>query len=191
MADLFTGREVTACSQFRVTRDSDLWVDEEEVKNLRQALKGELQSRQFGTAVRLEVARNCPPELSQFLLDQFGLDHSRLYAVDGPVNLVRLTELIEQVSSPALRFPPFVPGLPPKNASRRHVRACCAQHDVLLHHPFQSFQPVIDFIREAARDPAVVAIKQTIYRTGMNSELMEALIDAARTRQGSDGRSWN
>ncbi len=177
--DLFTGREVIAYSQFRVTRDSDLWVDEEEVKNLRQALKGELQGRQFGTSVRLEVAKNCPPELSEFLLDQFGLDRSRLYAVDGPVNLVRLTELIDLVKLPQLRFPPFVPGLPPKTANNG-IFDQLQRHDLLLHHPFQSFQTVVDFIMVAANDPQVVAIKQTIYRTGMHSELMEALMNAAR-----------
>jgi len=178
--DLFTGREVIAYSQFRVTRDSDLWVDEDEVKNLRQALKGELQGRQFGTSVRLEVAKNCPPELSQFLLDQFSLDASRLYAVDGPVNLVRLTELLDHVKEPALRFPPFVPGLPPKTTNT-DIFEQLQKHDILLHHPFQSFQTVVDFVRVASLDPAVVAIKQTIYRTGMHSELMEALMAAARS----------
>ena len=177
--DLFTGRDVIAYSQFRVTRDSDLWVDEEEVKNLRQALKGELQGRQFGTSVRLEVAKNCPPELSQFLLDQFTLDPTRLYAVDGPVNLVRLAELIDHVKQPAMRFTPFVPGLPPKTANT-DIFEQLHKHDILLHHPFQSFQTVVDFVRVAASDPDVVAIKQTIYRTGMNSELMEALMTAAR-----------
>ena len=177
--DMFTGRDVIAYSQFRVTRDSDLWVDEDEVKNLRQALKGELQGRQFGTSVRLEVARNCPPELSQFLLDQFSLAPNRLYAVDGPVNLVRLGELIDEVQQPALRFAPFIAGMPAKTANLgifEHMQ----KQDILLHHPFQSFQTVIDFICVAAADPQVVAIKQTIYRTGMNSDLMEALITAAR-----------
>jgi polyphosphate kinase len=178
--DLFAGREVLAYSQFRVTRDSDLWVDEDEVKNLRQALKGELQGRQFGTSVRLEVARNCPPELSQFLLNQFNLDASRLYQVDGPVNLVRLTELIDQASEPELRFPPFVPGSPIKSTVPVNLFDTLRHGDILLHHPFQAFQPVVDFIRGAAQDPQVVAIKQTIYRTGMSSELMEALITAAR-----------
>lgn len=178
--DLFTGRDVIAYSQFRVTRDSDLWVDEEEVKNLRQALKGELQGRQFGTSVRLEVAKNCPPELSQFLLDQFNLDPSRLYAVDGPVNLVRLTELIDHVKQPALRWEPFIPGMPQK-PTHTDIFEQLRKHDILLHHPYQSFQPVIDFICVAAADPNVVAIKQTIYRTGMNSELMDALIQAARS----------
>lgn len=177
--DLFPGREVAAYSQFRVTRDSDLWVDEEEVKNLRQALKGELQGRQFGTSVRLEVAKNCPPELSQFLLNQFSLDPSRLYAVDGPVNLVRLNELIDYVQIPSLRFPPFLPGQLPKLAGAG-IFEQLKKHEILLHHPFQSFQPVVDFICAAARDPDVVAIKQTIYRTGTHSELMEALVAAAR-----------
>ena len=177
--DMFTGRDVIAYSQFRITRDSDLWVDEGEVKNLRQALKGELQGRQFGTAVRLEVAKNCPPELSQFLLDQFNLEPSRLYAVDGPVNLVRLAEMIELVQQPTLRFPPFIAGMAQKS-SNLDIFEQMRKHDILLHHPFQSFQTVIDFICVAATDPQVVAIKQTIYRTGMDSDLMEALIKAAR-----------
>ena len=177
--DLFTGREVLAYSQFRVTRDSDLWVDEDEVKNLRQALKGELQGRQFGTSVRLEVAKNCPPELSQFLLNQFALDPSRLYAVDGPVNLVRLQELIGLVDLPGLKFTPFAPGMPAKIANN-DIFEQLRKHDILLHHPYQSFQPVVDFIKSAALDPQVVAIKQTIYRTGMHSELMEALMTASR-----------
>src|SRR5450830_152495 len=151
IADLFNGREVLSYSQFRVTRDSDLWVDEEEVKNLRQALQGELQTRQFGAAVRLEVAKNCPDDLARFLLEQFSLDKNRLYPVDGPVNMVRLGELVDHV-----------------------------KQDILLHHPFQPFQTVIDFIRSASLDPSVLAIKQTIYRTGMNSDLMESLITAAR-----------
>jgi polyphosphate kinase len=179
ISDLFAGREVIAYSQFRVTRDSDLWVDEDEVKNLRQALKGELQGRQFGTSVRLEVAKNCPPELSQFLLDQFALDQSRLYQVDGPVNMVRLTEIINHVEQPDLRFPPFFPGLAYK-ATGGDIFATLRAQDLLLHHPFQSFQTVIDFVRAAALDPHVVAVKQTIYRTGMNSDLMESLITAAR-----------
>lgn len=179
IADLFTGREVIAYSQFRVTRNSDLWVDEEEVKNLRQALQSELQSRQFGFAVRLEVAHNCPPHLATFLLNQFSIDKSRLYAVDGPVNMVRLLELINNVQQPSLHFPPFSPGLPPVLADG-DMFTLLKKRDVLLHHPFQSFQPVVEFIRSAALDPNVLAIKQTIYRTGMNSTLMESLITAAQ-----------
>ena len=180
ISELFAGREVLAYSQFRVTRDSDLWVDEDEVKNLRQALQGELQGRQYGRSVRIEVAKNCPPELSQFLLDQFSLDQSRLYRVDGPVNMVRLNEIVEQARRPELRFPPYLPGVLAKTVNH-DIFAMLRQHDILLHHPFQSFQTVIDFIRSAALDPEVVAIKQTVYRTGMNSDLMEALIAAARS----------
>jgi len=179
ITDMFTGREVVAYSQFRVTRNSDLWVDEEEVKNLRQALQSELQSRNFGVAVRLEVARNCPHHLADFLLDQFSISKNRLYAVNGPVNMVRLSELIDRVATPELRFPPFTPGLQAKLIDA-DIFAVISRHDVLLHHPFQSFQPVVEFIRAAARDPSTVAIKQTIYRTGMNSDLMESLIEAAQ-----------
>jgi polyphosphate kinase len=180
IADMFPGREVMGFSQFRVTRDSDLWVDEEEVKNLRQALKGELQTRHFGFAVRLEVAQSCPDHLADFLLDQFMISPEFLYRVDGPVNMVRLNELIDYASSPALRFSPFSAALSVPLVDNHDLFSLIAEQDILLHHPFQSFQPVIEFIRTAAEDPAVVAIKQTIYRTGMNSELMEALIMAAR-----------
>jgi polyphosphate kinase len=177
--DLFAKRKVLAYSQFRVTRNSDLWVDEEEVKNLRQALQGELQSRHFGFAVRLEVARSCPAHLSQFLLEQFSIDKNRLYAVDGPVNMVRLSQLIEHADQPALRFPPYSPSFPSKLASE-DLFSLIRKQDILLHHPFQSFQPVVEFVRNAALDPDVAAIRQTIYRTGMNSDLMESLIMAAQ-----------
>ena len=179
ISDLFTDRDILGYSQFRVTRNSDLWVDEEEVKNLRQALQGELQTRQFGVAVRLEVAKNCPEHLSQLLLEQFSISPNRLYQVDGPVNMVRLSELIHLVDRPALEFPPFVPRFPAMLASGS-LFDYLKKHDVLLHHPFQSFQPVVEFVRCAALDPEVVAIKQTIYRTGMNSDLMESLIIAAQ-----------
>jgi polyphosphate kinase len=179
IADLFPGRQVLGYSQFRVTRDSDLWVDEVEVKNLRQALKGELQTRQFGFAVRLEVAQNCPENLSNFLLEQFDISPEFLYPVDGPVNMVRLNELIDYASEPAFRFKPFAADLS-MPVAHEDIFALISQRDWLLHHPYQSFEPVIEFLRSAAVDPSVVAIKQTIYRTGMNSELMESLIAAAQ-----------
>ena len=179
IADLFPGRQVLGYSQFRVTRDSDLWVDEVEVKNLRQALKGELQTRQFGFAVRLEVAQNCPENLSNFLLEQFDISPEFLYPVDGPVNMVRLNELIDYASEPAFRFKPFAADLSMPLA-HEDIFSLISQRDWLLHHPYQSFEPVIEFLRSAAVDPSVVAIKQTIYRTGMNSELMESLIAAAQ-----------
>ena len=178
--ELFRGREIVGYSQFRVTRDADLWFDEEEVKNLRQALEGELPQRHFGQAVRLEVAANCPVKLAQFLLRQFELTDDDLYRVDGPVNLARMAALIDSVSVTGLEYRPFVPGLPDRLRDSADLLATIRQHDVLLHHPFQSFDPVVEFIRKAADDPDVVAIKQTVYRTGVNSVLMEALIEAAR-----------
>jgi polyphosphate kinase len=182
LEELFAGRVVESFSQFRVTRDSELEVDADEVKNLRQALRLGLSTRHYGQAVRLEVVRSCPQDLAQFLLDQFGLPETSLYRVDGPVNLVRLNELIDQVQAPALRFPPFEPAWPvqrlPRGASiLRHLRH---EGDLVLHHPFESFEPVVQFLREAVYDPDVLAIKQTIYRTGSQSELMDLLIEAAR-----------
>ena len=135
--DLFTGREVVSYSQFRLTRDSDLWVDEEEVKNLRQALKGELQTRHFGFAVRLEVAENCPTNLSDFLLQQFNIAPEFLYRVDGPVNMVRLNELVDLASTPEFRFPPFMPKLSVSPADG-DIFSEIARGDLLLHHPYQS-----------------------------------------------------
>ncbi len=181
VGELFSGMEVKGCYQFRVTRNSDLFVDEEEMKNLRISLQGELPQRHFGDAVRLEVADNCPPELADFLLQQFELNSDDLYRVHGPVNLVRLMGIPDKVDRPDLKFPPFVPGMPPllkkKGADMFKV---IRKGDVLLHHPYQSFRPVIDFIQQAASDADVVAIKQTVYRTGSDSELMEALIAAAK-----------
>jgi polyphosphate kinase len=181
VGELFAGMEVLGCYQFRVTRNSDLFVDEEEVKNLRISLQGELPQRHFGDAVRLEVADNCPPAMSEFLLQQFELKPEDLFRVKGPVNLVRLMRIPDQVARDDLKFAPFAPGMPvllqKKGADMFKV---LRKNDVLLHHPYQSFKPVIDFIQQAAVDPGVVAIKQTVYRTGVDSELMEALITAAR-----------
>ncbi len=178
--ELFAGRDVVNYSQFRVTRDADLWIDEEEVKNLRQALQGELPQRQFGSAVRLEVAAECPARLADFLLQQFELSAGDLYRCDGPVNVARLASLIDQVETDTLKYPPFVPGLPERLAAKVDILSAIRANDILLHHPYQSFEPVIEFIRTAADDPDVIAIKQTVYRTGVNSVLMEALIEAAR-----------
>ena len=180
LGELFGGREIVGYSQFRVTRDADLWFDEEEVKNLRQALEGELPQRHFGQSVRLEVAAGCPEKLAQFLLRQFDLTDDDLYRCEGPVNLARMSALIDAVSIAGHDYPPFIPGLPDRLKKSTDLLATIRQHDILLHHPFQSFDPVVEFIRRAADDPDVVAIKQTVYRTGVNSVLMEALIEAAR-----------
>jgi polyphosphate kinase len=180
VGELFTGMQVQGWYQFRVTRNSDLFVDEEEVKNLRTALQGELPQRHFGDAVRLEVSDQCPPELTGFLLQQFGLSADDLYQVNGPVNLVRLMGVPDQVARPDLKYPPFTPGIPSSLVKRPDIFDAIAKGDILLHHPFQSFRPVIHFIDQAAKDPDVVAIKQTVYRTGADSELMRILVDAAR-----------
>ena len=181
VGELFAGMEVQGCYQFRVTRNSDLFVDEEEVKNLRIALQGELPQRHFGDAVRLEVADLCPPVISDFLLQQFNLTHDDLYRVNGPVNLVRLMQIPDLVERPDLKFKPFVPGVPAVLSRHPSVFEAMRAGDILLHHPYQSFKPVISFIQQAAADPQVVAIKQTVYRTDANSELMQLLIDATRS----------
>ncbi|MFY7866188.1 polyphosphate kinase 1 [Roseateles sp.] len=181
LEDMFSGRKVEAFSQFRVTRDSDLEVDEEEIANLRHALRSGLTTRHFGVAVRLEVVNSCPAELSNFLLEQFGLPAAALYRVNGPVNLVRLNELIDQTDAPALRFEPHEPSWPQRRLPRqKSIFDRLRKGDVLLHHPFESFDPVVQFLREAVEDPEVMAIKQTIYRTGSKSVLMDLLIEAAR-----------
>ncbi|MGH8741096.1 MAG: polyphosphate kinase 1 [Burkholderiales bacterium] len=177
--ELFAGMSVKGSYQFRVTRNSDLFVDEEEIKNLHTALQGELLHRHFGDAVRLEVADNCSQRMAEFLLQQFSLEEKDLYRVEGPVNLYRLREVPDQVDKPALKYPPFQPGLPAA-LDGGELFEVLKKQDVLLHHPFQSFLPVIDYIRTAASDPQVIAIKQTVYRTGIDSELMEILVEAAR-----------
>jgi polyphosphate kinase len=181
VAELFAGMKVVDSYQFRVTRNSELFVDEEEVKDLRAALRGELPHRHFGDEVRLEVTANCPPQITDFLLAQFKLGEEDLYRVDGPVNLARLLSVPDGVNRPDLKYPAFRPGLPAQLERAEDLFGAIREGDILLHHPYQSFQPVIAFLRQAARDPAVVAIKMTVYRTGAESELMEILIGAARS----------
>lgn len=181
LAELFPGREVEAFSQFRLTRDSDLAVDEEDVVNLRQALRTGLTTRHFGQAIRLEVVNTCPPELAAFLLAQFSLPEAALYQVNGPVNLVRLNALIDAADAPQLRFAPHEASWPRRLSRDESIfKHLSDVGDVLMHHPFQSFDPVVQFLREAVEDPDVLAIKQTIYRTGSESPLMDLLIEAAR-----------
>jgi polyphosphate kinase len=180
VGELFSGMTVRGCYQFRVTRNSELFVDEEEVKNLREALQGELPQRHFGDAVRLEVADNCPPAMTAFLQDQFGLSATEVFSVNGPVNLVRLLQVPEQIDRPELKYAPFRPGLPKALQQQTDMFRAIRDGDILLHHPFQSFAPVVDFVRQAARDPDVVAIRQTVYRAGHDSVLLSALIEAAR-----------
>jgi polyphosphate kinase len=177
---LFAGIQVEGCWQFRVTRNSDLYVDDEEVDDLLRAVEGELAHRRYGAAVRLETAHDCPEDLVTFLSTQFALTPADVYPVDGPVNLNRLMGLYDLVGRPDLKYPAFFPGIPARLAGQGDVFAVVRERDVLLHHPFQSFQPVTDFVRQAAADPAVLAIKMTLYRAGPDSLIVAALAEAAR-----------
>jgi polyphosphate kinase len=177
---LFPGREVGQFSQFRVTRHSDLAVDEEDVRNLRTALRLGLQQRHYGQAVRLEVSAGASDYLAQFLLRQFNLPEAALYRVHGPVNLVRLQQLIDLVDAPRLLFPPYWPSYPAQLVPGRSIFEQLKKGDVLIHQPFESFEGVLAFLREAVNDPQVLAIKQTIYRTGADSEMMDLLSEAVR-----------
>lgn len=180
LGDLFPGREVTEFSQFRVTRHSDLALDEEDVRNLRTALRQGLQHRHYGQAVRLEVSAGCSKFLSDFLLAQFGLPAVALYRVHGPVNLVRLTQLVDLVNDPALLFPAWSSSWPHQLQPGVSIMDQLRQRDVLIHQPFESFDGLLAFLREAVNDPRVLVIKQTIYRTGADSELMDLLSEAVR-----------
>jgi polyphosphate kinase len=178
---LFPHLIVRSCNQFRITRNSELFVDEDEITNLRVALQGELPARHLGNAVRLEVSAETPPHMIRRLLDESELNDRDCYRVDGPVNLVRLMQLPEMVDRPDLKFVPHIPAVPKALAASPNLFDAIDQGDVLLHHPYESFQPVLELLLQAAKDPQVVAIKQTIYRTGTDSPLMDALMQAART----------
>ena len=177
---LFRGMDVKGCHQFRLTRDSELALDENDVSNLRTAIQNELRDRDFGDGVRLEIADQCPDYISRFLLNQFRLSADELYQVDGPVNLVRLMAVPDMLDRPDLKFKPYRQQYPHAlQKAQSLLDEIAQQRNILLHHPYQSFEPVVKFIRDASRDPDVVAIKMTIYRTGSNSELAAALMTAA------------
>ncbi len=176
---LFVGMEIDGCYQFRVTRNSDLFVDDEEVDDLMTAIEGELFESRYGAAVRLETAHDCPNELVEYLLEHFHLTRSDHYQVAGPVNLNRLLAVYDLVDLPELKYPPFTPGLP-KALAKTNIFDAISKQDILLHHPFESFAPVIDFIYRAANDPDVLAIKQTLYRTTPDSPIAESLVSAAK-----------
>ena len=183
VGELFPGMTVRGCYQFQLTRNSDLYIDEEELrelKSVRKALQGELGQRQFGDGVRLKVADLCPQSVANELLQQFSLGPEDFYQVSGPVNLTRLLPIIEQVDRPDLKYPAFVPAKPRELVRQPDIFEALAKGDILLHHPYQSFTPVQNFVEQAAQDPQVVAIKQTVYRTGAQSEMMELLMVAAR-----------
>ena len=191
---LFPGMTVTGCYQFRLTRNTNLFIDEEEVDDLLSALRGELSGRQYGGAIRLEVADNCPKHLIDYLLDRFNLENDSLYKVNGPVNLHRLDAVPGMANRPDLLFTPYsqrsaiAKKRPSKNAFKlftRHKEAeslfnRISEKDILLHHPYDSFSPVIQFLKEAAKDPDVLAIRMTLYRTGEDSQIIKSLERAAQ-----------
>jgi polyphosphate kinase len=180
ITQLFSGMSVVGAWQFRVTRNSDLFVDDEEVDDLLRAIEGELAQRRYGAAVRLETSLECPEDISAFLLKHFALGRDDLYQVAGPVNLNRLASIYDLIDRPDLKYPPFTPSIPRAFLLKEDLFSVIREQDVLVHHPYQSFAPVIDFVRQAGSDPAVLAIKQTLYRTGPESPIVDALVQAAR-----------
>ncbi|MFC5569560.1 polyphosphate kinase 1 [Lysobacter yangpyeongensis] len=175
--ELFPGMKVEGAYQFRVTRNSELVVDEEEVDNIALALRDELAGRGYLRAVRLEIAEQCPKPIVRTLLENFDLPETAVYRINGPVNLNRVIQVYDLVQRPDLKFPPFqsrvMPGL-------EGMFDIVGERDVLLHHPFESFAPVLELIKQAAEDPNVLAIKQTLYRTGKDSPIVDHLVQAAR-----------
>jgi polyphosphate kinase len=180
VSKLFAGMNMRGCYQFRVTRNSDLFVEQEEVDDLLRAVEGELASRRFGDAVRLETAHDCPDEILTYLLGQFGLTGDDLYKVPGQVNLNRLMAVYDLVDRTELKYMAFAPSIPERLRTGNDLFTTLRAGDVLLHHPFQGFGPVADFIKQAASDPQVLAIKQTLYRAGSDSTIVGALVEAAQ-----------
>ena len=181
MSSLFSGMQAAGVYQFKVTRNSDLYVSEEEVANLRRALQGELLQRNFGKAVRLEVAANCPARIVRYLQRQFNLADADVYRVNGPVNLNRLVAIPDEIDRPELKFPAFTPSVAPSFRVDINIFDHISMRSpVLFHHPYESYDPVLEFARQAALDPDVLAIKQTLYRTGNDSAFVSYLMDASR-----------
>ena len=179
--ELFPGLNIDGCYQFRVTRNSNLYVDEEEVSDLVHALEGQLEASRHGAAVRLEVGHQCPEDLQQFLLDHFHLQPHDMYLVEGPVNLNRLATVCDIEDHPDLSYPPFTPGQPPELLGNEDIFSLLSKKNVLLHHPYHSFAPTIDFISSASSDENVLAIKITLYRTGPDSPIVDHLVVAAKS----------
>ena len=180
LSELFPGREVGQFSQFRVTRHSDLAVDEDEIANLRMALRQGLQHRNYGQAIRLEVSANCAPRLAEFLRKEFQLPEASVFKANGPVNLVRLMQLIDLINDPELLFPPYKASFPAQVPQHGSIFARLKAGDAVIHQPFESFDGVLAFLREAVMDPNVLAIKQTIYRAGSDPTMMDLLREAVR-----------
>jgi len=181
MAELFPGLQPLGVYQFKVTRNSELYVQEEEVANLRRALQAELLQRNFGQVVRLEVVASCPERIIKFLLQQFRLDESALFKVNGPVNLNRLVSLPDEIDRPDLKYRKFTPYAHPIFETGSDIFGRIkAQEQIILHHPYESYLPVVEMVRQAVVDPDVLAIKQTLYRTGTESVFVDLLMEASR-----------
>ncbi len=178
--ELFTGMTIKGCHQFRVTRNSDFFVDDDAVDDLMHALEGELVMRNYGDEVRMEIDGNCPEQTVFFLKERFIMNVDRVFQAKGPVNLSRLLEIYDVIDRPDLKFTPFKPSIPSQLARKKNIFDSIKKQDIFLHHPYESFRPVVEFIRQAAIDPQVLAIKQTLYRTGVDSPVVAALVKAAR-----------
>lgn len=179
-SELFPGMKVEGCYQFRITRNSELFVDEDKTDDLLLALKNQLLNRLYSNAVRLEIAANCPEHLIKNLCQKIGLHQEDTYLCPGPVNLSRLFAMLKLVQHDDLCFPLFSPGTPEGLKQSQTIFDCLKEKDILLQLPYQSFHPVVSFIQQAAYDPNVLAIKITLYRTEENSLIVTALLDAAR-----------
>lgn len=180
MDEMFPGMRVRGAYQFRVTRNSELFVDEEDVENLALALRDELNTRGYAKPVRLEITEQCPKPIARMLMQNFELGEQDIYRCGGPVNVSRINTIYDQVDRPDLKFPPFVQRISKAVADERSLFEAIREHDVLLHHPFESFATVLELLRQASVDPDVLAIKQTLYRVGNNSPIVDHLIEAAR-----------
>ena len=186
ITSIFPGMSVVGLYQFRVTRNSDLFLDDEAIGNLRQAVEGELMQRRLGNAVRLEISSDCPNDISKLLQREFNLNEDDVYRCDGPVNLMRLNQLPNMIENNSFKFEEFKPSTNKNLRAGQNIFESINENDILLHHPFESFFPVVDFLAQAANDPNVIAIKQTLYRTGPDSPIVDALIKASTKRKRSN-----
>lgn len=177
--ELFNGMTVKGCHQFRVTRNSDFFVDDDAIDDLLHAVEGELVMRNYGDEVRMEIDENCPEDTVFFLKERFRLNPDRVFYASGPVNLSRLQAIYSLIDRPDIKFPPFKPYSASQLGRKRNIFDAIKKQDILLHHPYESFLPVVEFIRQSAVDPNVLAIKQTLYRTGVDSPVVAALVKAA------------
>jgi polyphosphate kinase len=179
-SELFPGYRIHGAHAFRVTRNSDLYIDEEEAENLLKKIEEELRNLRRGAAVRLEIEEGVDDRTFAALCDHLGLSHEYVFRLPGPLNLMRLMSLYDLIDRPDLKFPAFTPALPPALQAPERIFDVIREQDLLLHHPYESFTPVIDFVEQAARDPQVFALKQTLYRTSGDSPIVRALIEASR-----------